>query len=230
MNKRQENKLTMFVAVKNVYDKNQNIWETIPAITNTYKRFNDNLNILQETLKAQETEIQGITETKSKLSQDLVNKTLEISGVLHAYANSVGNLDLKARTSLSRSELETLRDNIATEKCRQILGDAQAVSEKLTDYGITSEILTDYSNKIDEYAKIVAAPRAAIVERKSATEIIPDLIRNVDDVLVNELDRLMERFRSTDEIFYSDYFSARQIVDAGLRKEKVLPENGGILI
>ena len=64
---------------------------------------------------------------------------------------------------------------------------------------------------------LLPTPRAAITDRKRATDDITTLEREIDEILKDLMDPLVENFRATNLTFYKQYFDARIIVDTGSR-------------
>ncbi len=219
MRKTQENKVSMYIAVKNVCEHNAK-WSDIPAFGIAFDQFKSKLGVLQENIRTQTTPIGEFADQKEEIAEDLKEKSMEIAGALFAYASLISDAALKARADFARSDFSRMRDTLVIENAKQILTDAKSISGKLLDYGISEEILNDYSTKIDEYEKTVTSPREAVIERKTATETIPDMMREIDEILDNQMDRIMQRYLSKNPAFYYDYFSAREIMDEGLRKER----------
>lgn len=61
----------------------------------------------------------------------------------------------------------------------------------------------------------------------SATRDLATLFARLDEVLANQVDPLMEKFLTTDAAFYSEFQTARSIVDATAsreRKAEAVPE------
>jgi hypothetical protein len=76
------------------------------------------------------------------------------------------------------------------------------------------------------FADCLPSKRISASERKAANEKLKDLFLQVDDLLKNQLDRLMVPFRKSQPDFYASYQNARRIVNYGIRhKTTKEPEN-----
>ena len=75
--------------------------------------------------------------------------------------------------------------------------------------------LTDFNTKIAAFNTLIAAPRLAKTGTSAATNLLPDKIDAGDRICERQLDRLMERYQTSNADFYGAYQVARIIVDSG---------------
>ena len=63
---------------------------------------------------------------------------------------------------------------------------------------------------------IIGTPRKAISERKTQTDLLPELFKESDDLLHRQMDPIAKTLLASNAEFVSDYFNARIIVNAGV--------------
>jgi hypothetical protein len=67
---------------------------------------------------------------------------------------------------------------------------------------------------------LVEAPRGATTVKSRASKNMISLMKEIDVILNEQLDRLIESFKKSSSNFYQEYNNARIIVDLGTRFEK----------
>ena len=224
MTGKQENKLSMYFAVQGVCNENNTVWGGLPAYVSAFGDFEGVIQSIQGSRLVQEKDTKGVTQDKASAVEQVIEKALEVSTAVHAYATDTNNNELREKINYSPSDLKGARDTILIDKCQLIHDEANNVIGSLGDYGVLAADLTDLQSKIDAYEASVAKPREAITNRSTATTELENLLKEGDNILDNRLDKLMSNFKQSDPVFYSTYFNARLIVDLGRRGTADEPE------
>ena len=100
--------------------------------------------------------------------------------------------------------------------CNAILNAADANLAAITATGTLAQAdLTDLGTKTATFNALLASPRQTKAGTKAATDLLPDKIDVADRICERQLDRLMERYQTSNADFYGAYQVARLIVDAG---------------
>ena len=219
MRVKQENKLSMYYAVRKVCSENIGVWNGLPAFVTAFGDFETNIGKIEEALETQETNIKGVSLSKEAVEDSMVDKALEVANGVFAYASDISDLTLKSKVDFSRSDLKQKRDSIIIQRCQLIHDEAMAVVGSLGNHGVTVNDLADLETRIDAYTQILAAPRTAITERKGATDELSKLLGKTDGILKNKLDKLVIKFKPTSPEFHRLYFDARITVEIGIRHE-----------
>lgn len=112
-----------------------------------------------------------------------------------------------------------LRDETLLGKARELTAKAAALAATPggADYGITPAAVAALKKEADDYAALIAAPDAAIGERKALTASVRPAFAAFEAKL-QEMDDLILAFRSTPAgaHFVATYFEARTINDRGV--------------
>ena len=214
MNDVQENKLSMYLAIKTVLMDNDSIWTGFPAFVSAVVDFGEKLEGIILAVERQETAITGVRSDKLVAQELMITSALAVSGSVFAYASATNNQTLKEAVNYSYSSLRYVRDTISAERCKIIHSQALAEVANLADYGITAATLTELDELIDSFADLLPAPRVAITSRKGATSGLVDLIKDIDLILNERLDMLMPQFKESNLEFYKHYFDSRLIAGA----------------
>ena len=173
----------------------------------------------------------GITADKTISKQPLCQLAANIAGVISAYASANHNETLKQEMNLPVTTLMRTCDEALAPRCQNVHDKAAANRAALNDYGIKPEQLTDLQPAIDNYSAETMKPRTAVSNRKTATANLAALFKETDDILKNQMDKLIELHRADHPDFVNTYFETRIIVDPPTRatqlKGKIITQSGG---
>lgn len=225
MTDNQENKRSMFLAVHGICNDKKSIWIELPGFVNTFNKFEEIISKIDDQRQIQEGITLGVTESKHKEEGEMVQITLEIAANVYAYASLIDDQELRNKVNYSPSTLRNARDTILKDICQSVHDAASEVVSELGDYGVTPEILEKQQKEIDEFAEILAKPRKAISTRATATSRIEELMKEGDDLLRHQLDKLMVNYKVREPEFYNMYQNARKLVNIGRRSENEELEN-----
>lgn len=222
MNDRQNAKLSMYNVVVSVMDDNTAKVATVPALVTVAASFKTTAEAISNTAEQQATITTGITPDKNDTRETLRSTTVNLAGILYAYANSVNDIVLKERSKITYSMLRVLKDDELAERAQTIHDDANTNIASLPPFGITAAVLTSYQTLIDTYSAKSPAPRAAQSQQVALTEQLKTLFRQADSTLKESMDKIMLNFKTTDPQFFNTYTAAREIIDAGSSKTKAV--------
>ena len=220
MTDRQENKMSMYLAVQIVCNSFGIVWSEFVAYVKTFGDFETIISQIMETRLIQEGKTTGVAENKQKEEDEMINKTVSIASAVFAYASVIGDNELKEKINYSPSKLRKSRDTILRDRCQLVHEETSKVIDDLGDYGILAADLEELQQEIDDYAAIIAKPRTAIGTRATATAQLIELFKQGDDLLNSRLDKLTEQYKSNNPEFYISYKNARSIIDLGVRHEE----------
>lgn len=209
--------MNMLYAVKGVCEEHATAFGGLTPFVNAFDELKANITALEGAIRRQERSLVGVALDKRFKRDAMVDRTLAVANALFAYAEEKGDLDLGARTDLSRSDLQRGRDTVVAQRCANVLADGNAHAAELLAYGIEATDLTALAGAIDRYVVTIGSPRTALTVRKGATAEIALLLKDSLKVLTRRMDKLMGEFRESAPDFHQRYFDARIIVDAGVR-------------
>lgn len=216
MNTNQDNKLNMWLVLRNYLQENTAVTNQIPGFAVWFGRLEDCINRVMKTTEVQAAEVKGLTEVKNKLEEDLMLKLLEVAAKVRAHAVICDDLILEGRFKLSMRKLRNLPDTILLAKAQGLINDARTVQAEAAEYGLSLELLDQAQGLTDEYSQAMPQPRDGINRRKHQTRAMAEEFKKGDEVLKG-MDVLMGVVRYTDTLFYSAYRRARRITNTARR-------------
>ena len=213
MNAYQKAKVNMVKTVVEYCDENAAIIAAVAAFVSALAQVKAKLSLLDENEQLTAVPITGIAADKNDRRKTMTDFGFDVSGMLYAYASSIDNNTLKAEVDYPISAFTRMRDSEIAVVCRTIHERGVENVNTAKDFGINADLLADLLTAIENYEASLTKPRTAIGKRKTQKANIAELIREIDEILINQMDRMMSRFRTTNPDFYETYFNLREIID-----------------
>ena len=219
MTDRQENKFTMYEAVSDLLDANTAKTASMPAFVTAFNSFKDAMAAISEKNIQKNTATTGRTATKNQKQTELIEAAVPVAGALYALGTATEDPRLQALGNVKKGYLSNLRDTELTDAVTNIKNLADGYSADLADYGITAAIISALDTKLTAYSSALGTKESSVSTRVAAGKVLEDLFDDADSILKDQLDRMMEMFAPSDQQFYQEYKSAREIKDLGHRLE-----------
>jgi len=225
MNNQQSNKLKMAQATLGCVQQENNapLWADIVGIANSVELLEEKVaGILERGQK--QSERTGFSAMKKGLKRKMLDAALVVCSGLTAMASATGNAQLLAQANFSPSSLAKGREDKVVNRCRSILALGQANSAELAaKYHVAASDRTALSNAITAFTGVQTKPRPGRATSAAATAELVTLFTEPDEVLTEQLDPLMAKFRFTQPAFFAEYQTARVIVDSAASHEVTVP-------
>ncbi len=209
MNKDNEYKKKMFLAVQNVLDSNADIWKGNSSFVMAKAAFDGKLLELDNLLLLEEKDIKGSNPDKTEVGIKLIEKTIEISSMIQKYATESKNEELNVKVNYTKSDLELSRDSILMDICQSIYKLANENTGQLKKYGLDKDQLSAYESLIDEFDTIITDPLEPARKKHEERKSVSSLMVEIDELIDDSLDKLMTVYKATHADFYETYRSAR---------------------
>lgn len=214
MEVRQLNQKNMCDAVNNYMDEHVSKWQSIARLAIAKTELSQKL-IAVDVAQAAQAEAQ-VTIGKSKLAlkKAIATKADVLNDLIEAHALIAGDDEMARQMGDSKTDLYRLSYPDFFIKVKAIIEKATELQEVLVnEYGMTDELITDIQNDLDRLLEINGQPRAYQIKSSVATKEIAQLLSEANDVLTNQMDKLISIFKRRDPNFYHGYQKARMIVD-----------------
>ncbi|HCY76737.1 MAG TPA: hypothetical protein DHV28_12525 [Ignavibacteriales bacterium] len=212
-----ENKFTMYKALESLLDANSAKLSPITALTPIIADFKDRIVAIQAKDDLANTADAGNTSTKANDEAALISDAVTIAAALYALGASTNDEHLKELSKVTKSSLKNLRDTQLTTQVSNIKNLADANSAALAGYGITAPMITDLDAKITAFNTSLGARELGSNVSSAAFQQMEIMFKETDKLLKEQMDKIMEIFRTSDPQFYSEYEQSREIIDLGHR-------------
>jgi hypothetical protein len=212
MNKKQENKLSMYFAVEAIVQKHQSVWSGLIAFGDGFQRFQTSVQEIEAKRIMQEMNREGIVKDKEAARVNLMTQALEVSRAVVAYATVGGDLTMAERLRFTVTDFSHGRDTGFLDNGRLVLQEATLLAPFLGNYGVTSQRLGELNAAVQLYEGLVSGPRVGAVEQGQATAELMRLFGVASGILRTELDGLVLQFRGSE--FLIEYKRGRKIINS----------------
>jgi len=231
MKGKDENNISMKLAVEKVLSEYQINWTGIPKFADAVTEFKNDLAEIENQRKVQEKHTTGVTDDKTAKKIVMCEDAVVVAKVVKTYAKINNDKELVKVVDYSYSDLFRVRDSDSKVRCEEILDAATPIETNLiNEYGLNSMDVANLNSGITSYGAVIAAPTLAKGKRKMAGVNITKLVKDTDDILKNIIDNLMETFKKTMPDFYGKYTNARIIIDLGKRKKPAVAQIKGVTL
>ncbi|MET0752768.1 MAG: carboxypeptidase-like regulatory domain-containing protein [Pyrinomonadaceae bacterium] len=214
MNAKQQAKSTMYQSVEKHCEDNPDITATNVAFQTAFNNFKTKIVAIGAAAQEIELPLTGLTAGKKASKQDLCELAADTASLIYAFAETNGNAALKDGVDYSLSALLRTKDSLLALRCQNIHDKGVENKDALEDYGVTTKALADLQAAITSYTATSPKPRAARSQRSTLKNNVVQLFREADNILKNQMDKLIVAFRKTHPDFYNTYFKLRDIPES----------------
>jgi hypothetical protein len=217
MKRHQNNIFRMWLNVDRFLTDNNAIWNTLPLIANTVTSFRSNLSLLAAKADNQLAGTKGVTRSKKTIRIDLTDCNMLMSANTKAWADDNKNPQISGEMTIPRSRFDRMSEPRLITASNDIHIKAADISllPNAADYNITPTTLTTHQTLINEFIEKVTKLAQISSVRKAATTSIPNIIKQDQKLLEENLDRQMYNFKKANPDFFEAYQNIRQIIDYG---------------
>lgn len=221
MNKIEYGKLRSMIASALVIANYENLWADIEVFNETITKIRNLLQKISKLLEGMNSITDGVTSSKENHRDDLTESLIKVSNLAMTYAIINKDTPLMERLDMSVSTYNKMREYDLKVHADEVIGSVKPLVEDMYAFGLMPEdiIQLEESNRL--FSEKIGTPREAIVIRKGKNEEVSRLMKEVDDLYSNILDRLMVSFKTVEvDSFYNNYFDARQSWTSGVRHRR----------
>jgi len=220
LSKTQENKLTMYEGVITLLENNTDIVSPIGAFVTAQEDFKTAVQQIRNKGLEKREATKGKTQSKHDAEDALVNALMEIASPLYSLARRAKMNDVMEICDVTEYKLRRLRDTELESIANSIQTKAAANAAGLGTYSITDAMITSLAEKIAAYHNALGERESGVATRIGVTKTLAELFKQADELLYDDIDRIVERLRTSNSEFYTKYLGARVVKDLGIRHEE----------
>ena len=217
MNKKLENKLTMYEGLLTLLQANSAKTQSVGGFADAVNEF----VAVIDGLKTKSIEVDGAavgkTSVKHGAEDELVAALLPVCSALFVFGRKQGVYEIKERINTTEAKLRAMRDTEFASFGNAAADMAAENAKGIEPFGITAEKIADLKTKAQAYSAAIGERESSVADRKGARGSMHELFDRADDLLSEELDRFIEMLRPVETELYNKYFAARVIKDTGIR-------------
>jgi len=212
MNTKQNNKLVSYAATEAVLKANPEI-ASVPGLPGKLVQLSAKIGEIHMLARIQNQPLAVTTARRDQIFEAMAESALAVAAAVANVAQERAITDLMQAVRVVPSSFQASRRAQRVWLAQRVHDAAGTALEHLEPYGVTAEALAALQERIAAATAAIHMPRTAVTTRKAATHQLAELIREVDALLVNGIDRLVLRLRRSQPQFYKDYRATRQVVD-----------------
>jgi hypothetical protein len=221
----QSNRLTMYNTVLKYLKDRMSIVNTIAQFVISLTDFGTTVGKISQKEVERQTVSTGKTTAKYSAEEELIDLTIDVAAGLFTYSRKNNKPEMKELSDTSVRKLDRLKDVDLLTKCTQIYDAAKIVENELIPYGVNPELVAELKEKIDGFDISLGNRNASFAKRIGAGSTLVEMFNEADDILEEELDHFVDKFKKKNNSFYVEYWAARNIRNLGVRHNP--PEEPG---
>lgn len=221
----QERKLSTYYVVAAVLNAEEfrPIWSGMEEFAGYVAELGVLMEKINNALEIQLTGRKGTTIEKKLARERLVDAMEVVIIGVRALGIFKDDEELGMSVWFNRWELTHSRDNLLESRAAMVYEKAFPLRNELAKCLVTEADIVKVDTLREEFRELIPQPRWETVQRKGATDELRRLFKATDDLLYNRIDRVIKIYKVGNPEFVERYFMAREIVDTGVRHDKVKP-------
>ncbi len=204
-------KIEMLEQTNAYLDDHIAVWIAVPIISNYKNHMHQLIPLIKSESASPEITLeihsgQSILHLKKQIADkmDILDDTLE------AYAEDIGNDELKAMAANYYSDYFRLPYDQFAEKVTEMIELLEKHVKNMAEYGLVQDQIDDVKLNFDEYQVSLDKPLtydiASSLSNQNMDDLLDEAVRYAD-----KLDNVMKRFKRSNVTFYNGYLAARTI-------------------
>jgi len=222
MNTNQTNRVTMFKTVASQLDDHSTIWNGMAPMQTAVTQFKAKIAGIDASAQKQELP-SGAADNKAAARDALEDVLFLACEALGTLAHASNNHDLAALVEVTPSSLDHLGEAELSNRAASVLAAAITRQTDLAALQVTQDNLNELEQALQDFNASREGPRQATTERMVQTESLPELIREANEILREQIDRMVNLFRRSHPDFVAGYRGARVIVDRAASRATTRP-------
>jgi len=219
MNKKNVPIQNMMYQINDFVDVNKTKLELIPLVWTTITSLLQKGDQFNAAIRQQAIDIGGYTLTKKESKENLAGSLIKVLNLIYNNCLQKNDLDDINNYKSTHKKLMRLSYSKLLDKSITTIAYCEAHTESLAEMGISEEMLQILKNDSSAMETYIAIPQEMIKKREEAGLKVEQLAREIDQLQINQLNKLMESFYSTsDPDLYTAYKQAVKREKPGSRK------------
>ena len=209
MNKLQESRFDMYIAVRDFLLKNTELTKGLPNFDANFTGLQETIEKIQAIAEEQKENMKGFAKEKHEIRAKLLTLVLD-------NATFSNNVKLQESVKMTKSKLDRARFAGLKDYAQIIYDKAESNIDALISYGITKETQAEMGEYISRYNAALSGPKVATTDTVQATKNLSFLFEHAD-LLLDAITIAIGIIKIAQPVFLSGFKSATTISNAGNR-------------
>lgn len=220
MNKKEENRYSMFRMVKTELENNLAVIATYPDFQSAVTEFKEVFEKISITDNEYQTKTSGKMADFEQAEDLMITLLLEVIKYLRIIAKKENNNELLEIVDVGYDAMKKMRDSNLAGLAVQICQKTTENQTKLAELHYDQAKIDALFNSVEDYRLKLGVKENSYLGRPELKTQLTELFTRADDLLKNKIDDFMELFEDSEQVFYNNYQSARIVKQLGVRHEK----------
>lgn len=217
------NSLEMYKAVDQFFNQNALLFTDFEAIKSGHQFLKGEIAAIQKLSQTQSADANIESGMKKIEKASLSTVIVKVNTAMTAVAIAENDKELLLLTDISKTDLLKMREADFINRINRIYKAAKAILDKLLKWGVTAEEVEMLDTTAASFAERSATMRNITAVTSNATNEINQRVKDVNYFLSNNLDKLLEPFKSMNVTLYGQYKIARKVIErAATQNTKVI--------
>jgi len=212
MNTKQSNKLASYGAVEALLQATPEI-NSVTGLPEKLTVLSAKVGEIHSLAKTQTQPLRASATARDLVLDAMADQALEIAGLITTLARDIKAPQLAESVEVGRSSFRRARRGHRQWFAQRVLEAANEVLPQLAAYGVTAETLDAFKARIEAGQAATSQARNVVVDKVASTRRLIDLFAEVDELVKDQIDRLVFRLRKDHPGFDARYVEARTIID-----------------
>ena len=166
MDKKQENRQTMWDGVEQVLDDNSTVIGTNQEFQNSVQNFKTTKQACKTKFQSADNASKGKVEVKDKTSDVLIDSLKSATASLCVLGHKTNNTELETKMDIPASHWTNTRDTVLVDEAKTIIESVDANAAALTNHGFTADKITLLKTRLTDYSTALAERLGSTLRRK----------------------------------------------------------------
>lgn len=172
----------------------------------------DNYNSIINLRNQAKEVITNFAAEKKALRKKVIDATYTICKSVYAYGITTGNQQVISAMKITKRRLNGLKEQTLINTANAAIEAVNGIIDALAPYQVTPQVVEEWQNDVNSYLNILAAPRSAIVRRKSLNTQADELLDATVTLIQNVLDPLALNYIQLNNAYFLQYRGSRRLI------------------
>jgi len=198
-------------------------FNAIPALAKAIGKLDQLVTAIKAKTNEMNNTTVGKTAAKHTAEDDMIEILVPVANALYSIGKEKKLPDVMEQADLTERSLRRLRDTDLAMKADAIVVLTGKYTAELAEYGFDAAKVALVKTRVDTYAASIGIRESSVGEHSGARIALMQMYDQADELLNDDLDRLMELIRSSEPQLYSQYFALRSVKELGVVHRKETP-------
>ena len=217
MRQKDQNRLNMWRTVQLFLKDKESLWVSNVPFSKAVDSLGTTITDAQAAMLGQTLSSTGHSRTKEALSNEAIDRVMQIAKCTIVLAEATGNNPLRQAVGYTRTTLRATSGAARAGILRSMINAARSEATALEAYGVGAADFTASLDSIDAFVAAMIIPRATIAQRAAVTSGIRAIL-TAGAKAIATMDNLIRIVGAGNSEFVRGYEAARIIVNAGHRR------------